>query len=309
MAGPDVAGFTAGQTSVFNSKGHSKAGGVEVSFRYPSSWRIAEGDRPHVVQKVSARDGSGASCMLMIVTNEQIHAADLASLLEPSEMRSMMPPTASFIGSNKITIDGQDGGEVIYSANSLAGSQVINVQTAIYFTGYEGVLVQFVCGVASVDSSADLSRRFAEYEPLFRLMLNSLVLQDKWNKNMEATVSTADNSSKVGVTQSSQPGTPLASSATTFNWLEAAIRFAITWGVGLLPSLIARYAIYKRPVPRKNANWIAGVGSVFFALCFMVLNAAAGGKSNPVAWVIIFFVARWVMTRGAKPEPVKEPLA
>lgn len=198
-----------------------------------------------------------------------------------------MPPNASFIGSKKITIDGQDGGELIYSANSPAGSQVVYVQNAMYFTGYEGVLVQFVCGVGSVDPSANLSGRFAEYEPLFRLMLNSLVLQDKWNNQTDAAA------------------------VPTFNWLEVAIRFAVTWGVGLLPALIARYAIYKRPLPRKNANWIAGVGSVLFALFFMVLNAAAGGKSNPVAWVIIFFVARWMMTRGAKPEPAntKEPVA
>lgn len=77
------------------------------------------------------------------------------------------------------------------------------------------------------------------------------------------------------------------------------LNFLITWIVGLTPALIARYAIYKRPLSRKAANWIAGLGSVSFWLLFQVLNAVAGEQpGRGIVWILVFFVSRWLMTRG-----------
>lgn len=80
---------------------------------------------------------------------------------------------------------------------------------------------------------------------------------------------------------------------------ELLLSFAITWGLGLAPAIIARYAWYKQPLPRNTANWVAGTTSVVFWLLFLFLNAAAGQeRGSGAVWILVFFVNRWLMTRG-----------
>jgi hypothetical protein len=82
--------------------------------------------------------------------------------------------------------------------------------------------------------------------------------------------------------------------------LELLSSFVVTWVVGLSPALIARYLIYKEPLPRKAANWIAGISSFSFWLIFLLIIAAAEQQrvGNGAVWVLMFFVSRWVMNRG-----------
>jgi hypothetical protein len=79
-----------------------------------------------------------------------------------------------------------------------------------------------------------------------------------------------------------------------------ALSFVITWGLGLSPALVTRYLVFKAPLARRKANWIAGISSVGFWLLFLFLNVAAGEQrvGNGLVWFVIFFVSRWIMTRG-----------
>ena len=82
--------------------------------------------------------------------------------------------------------------------------------------------------------------------------------------------------------------------------LELVASFVLTWVIGLAPAVVARYVIYKQPLSRKAANWIAGISSVIFYLIFRLINAA-NGDSHPgdgVVWGIVFLVARRIMNRG-----------
>lgn len=85
--------------------------------------------------------------------------------------------------------------------------------------------------------------------------------------------------------------------------LTLAVSFIITWGVGLTPPLVIRYAIFCRPLSKRMASWIAAGSSAFFWMTFLFLNVALGQKPGTGAvWVIMFFVARWIMSRGYIPD-------
>jgi hypothetical protein len=51
----------------FTSKGHPKAGTLDFTLDFPSSWRWKEGDRPHVVQNFLASGRPGAATELITV--------------------------------------------------------------------------------------------------------------------------------------------------------------------------------------------------------------------------------------------------
>ena len=82
--------------------------------------------------------------------------------------------------------------------------------------------------------------------------------------------------------------------------LELLSNFAVTWVIGLSPALISRYLIYKEPLPKKTANWIAAIFSISFWMIFLLIIAAAEQQrvGNGAVWVLMFFVSRWVMNRG-----------
>ena len=57
--------FATGYIGTFASKGHSKAKGVELSVRYPLSWKQHEADRPNIVQKWISGAGHGTDVFMI----------------------------------------------------------------------------------------------------------------------------------------------------------------------------------------------------------------------------------------------------
>lgn len=91
--------------------------------------------------------------------------------------------------------------------------------------------------------------------------------------------------------------------------LSLIIGLLFTWGIGLAPAFIARYAIYKRPLSKKAANWIAATSCVAFAFIATALHAEEGSRANIAVWIFVFFVSRWIMTRGDKNVLSQKPTA
>jgi hypothetical protein len=80
------------------------------------------------------------------------------------------------------------------------------------------------------------------------------------------------------------------------NWLL--ISLAITWVIGLAPALIVRFLVVGEALPARKATLIAAATSISFAILFLIVNAILyGTASNPLAWLLVFFVARWIMMR------------
>lgn len=61
----------------FDTKNHPKSNGLWLTVKYPSSWRSAEGERPHIVQKFDRVDGNFYEAMML-----QINPMPQASMSE-----------------------------------------------------------------------------------------------------------------------------------------------------------------------------------------------------------------------------------
>lgn len=79
--------------------------------------------------------------------------------------------------------------------------------------------------------------------------------------------------------------------------------FILSWSVGILPAIIYRYAIFKRPIEKKKVFWRLAPIIAILMFVFKMTAAGLSGKqpnANPIPWVIIYYIGKWIMTRGAQ---------
>lgn len=79
-----------------------------------------------------------------------------------------------------------------------------------------------------------------------------------------------------------------------------------SWSVGLAPALIYRYVIYRRPIEKKKVRWLLAPAVIILAIVFKTIADPSpfGGPAkfnpNPIPWIIIYFIGKWIMTRESK---------
>lgn len=289
--------FLDGSRTTFSTKGHPKAKGANFTIAYPNSWAAAEGERPNIVQKFVSEGGRGLE-MAMIITKELplppgtvLTNEDLKELLAPSELRGMLPAGAVLVDARSTEIEATPAGIVEYTmrADRAGMTLLIHAWTLNFLSGSTLVQVQFQVGGPAV-GERDVARRMATLKPLFTLMANSIVFPDKW-KGAEGT--------PVSGQATGQPSSSLPYDDPPLLILALVLSVVVTWGIGLAAPLLIRYVFLRRPLSKKAASWIAAGFSFVFWMAFLVINSALGEKPGTgVVWIIMFFVARWIMSRG-----------
>ena len=278
--------FLDGHRYTFSTKDHPKAKGVNFTIALPNSWAAAEGNRPNIVQKFTSE---GRLEYVMIITKALpsgtvLTEQDQRDLFVPSRMRGMVPPEATFIDAQATKIEGTPAGIFEYKMRmDRAGmSAVVYGRTLSFLSGNTFVQVTFQV----VGSEDGVARRMAAFKPLFFLITNSIIFPDKWTAAPQIPPGPR-------TTQS------LAFDDQTLLIITLVVGFIVTWGLGLTPPLVIRYAIVRRPLSRKAASWIAAGSSAFLWVAFAALNVALGEEPGTgVVWFVMFFVARWIMSRG-----------
>jgi hypothetical protein len=75
------------------------------------------------------------------------------------------------------------------------------------------------------------------------------------------------------------------------------VSFLITWGIGLAPPLVIRYAILKGPMKK----WPAIATCAGLWICNILLFTALGSTSKThTALTFVAFVSYWILSRGEK---------
>ena len=293
--------FLEGSKGTFNTENHPKAKGAHFRVSYPLSWKALEGERPNIVQKFVSEEGRGLELAMIITQSLQLPPgiaftnADIEEFFSSGGMKEMLPEEARFIDSKQTKIEGIPAGILEYSTRQERAGFAIDMQILAYIFIHRSTMVQFQCQVAGMaDSQTDISSRMDQFRPLFTVMANSIVVPDIWvgaPGNVENQVSS-----------NSLPYIDNQSLAETL-----VISLLVTWGLGLTPPLLTRYVFARRPLSRKTAGWLAAGFSAFFWLGFIALKSSLGEKPGTGAvWVIMFFVARWIMSRGHISDHQKE---
>lgn len=83
----------------------------------------------------------------------------------------------------------------------------------------------------------------------------------------------------------------------------ATLGLLLSWSIGLLPALIYRYAIFKKPIPKGEVFYRLALPVMIIMLIFkatMAVFTEAGFNANPLPWIIIYYIGKWIMTRTPK---------
>lgn len=297
--------FIRGSRTTFNTSGHPKSKGIDLTISYPNSWTPAEGNRPNVVHKFTSEGGRGRE-MMIIVTKSiplppemTLTREDIEELLSPPHLRDMIPSEATLIGVTPTKIESEPAGILEYTITTdRAGVSLTPHSWTLVFI-YDNTIVQIQFHVGGLTASnVHTNQRMEEFKPLFRLMANSIVLHNKWSNDETTTLNTTQHTHLTSTLPSNKGVTMII--------LPIIISIIITWSIGLLPSIIIRYAIFCRPINTKKASTISATFSILFFMAFAALSIALGERpGNGFVWVIIFFVSRWIMSRGYESSPIK----
>lgn len=173
-AAPEVAEFASGDVLTYSTKGHPKAHGLSITFKRPKGWTHKEGDRPHIVQKF-ARPGGLETLTFTILeqTPEKI-----AEMLTEQAMRKL-PESMTYISGKETKIDGLPGFVLNMSMQAQTAGQTVHARMITFSFGYKSFLCHLTGSVGGL-TDVGLEERMAELMPLFTLIANSIVVENKW---------------------------------------------------------------------------------------------------------------------------------
>jgi hypothetical protein len=185
---PAAKEFTSGSRTKFSTAGHPKSKGINMVMSYPNSWLAQEGERPNIVQKFFSEGGRGLEGALIITKNLPLPSGTVISEIElkefftPVVMKTMVPPGAKFIQAKPTKIEGIPAGILEYSMRQERAGLTIDGQFISYIFIYGTTMVQLQCMVSTGKPTTPsvLAQKMDDFKPLFFLMANSIVLQDRW---------------------------------------------------------------------------------------------------------------------------------
>jgi len=170
--------FTSGYTGTFSSKGHSKAKDVELTIKYPLSWKKLEADRPNIVQKWISDGGHGTDVFMVLVRRFPTlpTAQEKAELFTESFAKEMCESLGKLVSYTTGRLERQPLGIVHFTGTTKRLDLTVDARGVCYYLVQDDAIValQFMC-YAPGDPEVKESR-FKQLEPLFKLIVNSLVL-------------------------------------------------------------------------------------------------------------------------------------
>lgn len=183
--------FIEGYRQVFSTKDHPKSKGIDFQIEYPISWNARKGVRPNVITLINSENGRGFESLTLLVNEIDVTKEEFAKLTEneldelfqEDVVTEFLPNGSKIISVERIELDGLPGASVIFDVQRRQLDMDFSMRNLHYFILYQNKLIflQFGLTVEENNSSA-LSDRFEKFKHLFRLIGNSFVIQDQWQR-------------------------------------------------------------------------------------------------------------------------------
>lgn len=165
----------------FVANGDGKSKGIKLQMEYPASWASLEAERPNIVRKFISERGRGTESAMILVSSlpfRQPTRGEMEGLSE-ADIRQFVPPGGQFISGKRISFDGLPGVMVTFRLAADRFGQDFRLRLLVYTTFYRDrtISVQF----STDDATDDADSTFTRFEPLFRLMANSVVILSRYD--------------------------------------------------------------------------------------------------------------------------------
>ncbi|MDD5327841.1 MAG: hypothetical protein PHY02_08520 [Phycisphaerae bacterium] len=285
--------FLSGQKTKYSTKGHPKANGLNISIEYPSNWKSSEGERPHIIQKFTSDASDGLVRMCIIAIKEQpsfmklFSSDDISQAMFAQEtLNELVPEGAIFIKGEPTKYEGQPGAWLIYISQAERAGLRAEMYILQQMFMYSGKLIVLECSVGGlVDSAATVEQEFTRYLPLFQLIGNSIVLHDKWAE----PTNVGNNSIMENVLGE-------------YWWITLIISIVLTWGVGLTPPLLIRFAFLRRPISK---GWAIGIVVLFWCINIVFFTAIGSKSKTHAALFLVAWASYTILRKGVQKQQAK----
>lgn len=177
--------FMNNDLKIFSTKGLLKAKGLDMTFKYPSSFSIREGDRPDVVGKLRyVGDDYFIQVLLTVVEVDNakpISEDEKKKVLNPQKLVAFFPFKCDYIDGGYTTFDNEPGSWCLYKMYQSVAGQEGWVTMYMHQILYSNYSITLGYGVSTFNESIDEDKLFSDYIPLFQAIGSSIVFPNKWN--------------------------------------------------------------------------------------------------------------------------------
>lgn len=168
-----------GHVQQFSSLGHPKSRGIEAQVKMPRSWKAAEGERPHIVQKWTSQVGFGRSVILLDIRGDdgwsptRAELEEVALLDDPAELAA---DGGVLRGATAFTHEGRPGIRMEYDLPLERAGVKMQVRMSMNHVFLEGQVVGIICQAGGPsDETEQIAAEFEAISPVCFQALNSLV--------------------------------------------------------------------------------------------------------------------------------------
>jgi hypothetical protein len=175
-----------GFTKTFKTKGHPKSKNTDWEFKIPLSWKADEADRPNIIQKFVSDYGNGNQSIMILVKEiplpkgHKISSKEINDLFTENEMREMIPENGKYVSFTKMTIDNQVGGMLECEQLVKRLDFTIKIRIAQFMFVRDNNMYILQGTVGSEQADVDLSHDMRKYLPLYKLVINSVLVNDQY---------------------------------------------------------------------------------------------------------------------------------
>lgn len=180
--------LTFGYANTFRTKGHPKSKATDWQVEIPKSWKAEEASRPNIIQTFKSDFGSGLQLIMLSVKDipldkgTEFSQDDLNAFFSEKQMLAVLPKDAKFISFAKMNIENNKGGMLQFEQISERLDIKVKTRMVQFMFIRKNQLYSLQCTVSSDDPTTDLSDDMKRFLPLFKLVANSVVVNDQYKR-------------------------------------------------------------------------------------------------------------------------------
>ena len=167
-------------TNLFNTTNHAKSKNTKWTIRYPKSWKLSESDRPNsICPIINESDSLLSFTMVSLRVDELIQTnQDYATL---GFAKTIIPKDAKVVQFQKLNIENCPSGSIEYLLTQPSLNNKVNSRFIHFYFIFSKKLYSVYCGCV-MDDKNHLETIWKKNLPIFRLIANSVILLDKYQK-------------------------------------------------------------------------------------------------------------------------------
>jgi hypothetical protein len=301
----DLAEFNAGNVTRYSTRGHSRAGSIDLSIAYPNSWKSEDPGAGEAVRRFARQIGvTNYSFSIQVsdgkpagASKQEIEAFFRSKTWGPA----IAPPPCTILLQAPISFEGLPAGLVEYAQPiHNAGERPRHMRTWGVALVFDSRLVHLAASMSVPESLArEIEPRFEAVRPMFEKMFESVVLHNVAGAATTGTPFTRFPELERQLARSNAPRDEyrIRSSDPGVLWLVGAL--LVPWMLAAAPPLVFRFVIRNRRMTKGEAlPWSLGFALLMTAVYIWVQSAYQVRQNNDsIVMNFYFFVGIMLMTQ------------